>query len=202
MDLYKILGVDRGADKGSIRRAYRRTAKSAHPDAGGNAKSFALVRLAHDVLTDEQRRQKYDATGEIEEKPIDNDLGNALQWVQMAVDHVLQACQQCNLDAVTVDILGDAKIFLNGKLQEFRTANAAVEKGIRQTEKVAKRFKPKRGKEDRLTALMAGRLASFAQQKVRNDGEIVKVSRALEIVADHSFHVDESEAIAYFEKWG
>ena len=43
-DHYKTLGVARHADKAAIKRAYLNLAKTAHPDAGGDAEKFQTVR--------------------------------------------------------------------------------------------------------------------------------------------------------------
>ncbi|EJU05953.1 hypothetical protein DACRYDRAFT_73176 [Dacryopinax primogenitus] len=60
-DYYKILGVPRDADERTIKKAYRRAAKSAHPDKGGSEDEMASVNLAYEVLGDSDLRAKYDA---------------------------------------------------------------------------------------------------------------------------------------------
>lgn len=62
-NLYETLGVHPKADTAAIRKAFRKKAKTEHPDAGGSAERFGAISLAHDVLTDETRRRKYDETG-------------------------------------------------------------------------------------------------------------------------------------------
>jgi curved DNA-binding protein CbpA len=62
-DLYETLGVGREASADEIRKAYRRKAKKAHPDAGGKAGDFEELALAHTVLIDEEKRRIYDTTG-------------------------------------------------------------------------------------------------------------------------------------------
>ncbi len=41
IDPYELLGVARDADEAAIKAAYRKVAKTAHPDAGGDAEAFA-----------------------------------------------------------------------------------------------------------------------------------------------------------------
>lgn len=60
-DYYELLGVARDADADAITRAYRRLAHVSHPDGGGNAGMFRLLRTAYETLTDEAARQRYDA---------------------------------------------------------------------------------------------------------------------------------------------
>jgi curved DNA-binding protein CbpA len=65
--LYEILGVKVDADAAAIKRAYRRKAQKLHPDKGGNADAFAAVQLAYEVLSDDDRRKRYDETGAIDD---------------------------------------------------------------------------------------------------------------------------------------
>ncbi len=65
MDLYIVLGVERGAPTGEIKRAYRRLARRLHPDINpGDRESEARFRQvldAYETLMDPDRRRRYDA---------------------------------------------------------------------------------------------------------------------------------------------
>ncbi|EEH60862.1 uncharacterized protein MICPUCDRAFT_12442, partial [Micromonas pusilla CCMP1545] len=63
-DYYRILGVDRGADDRTLKKAYRNLALKHHPDKGGSQEKFAEISQAYDVLSDSQKREIYDAYGE------------------------------------------------------------------------------------------------------------------------------------------
>ena len=63
-DFYKILGVLRGADEGTIKRAYRKLSLENHPDKGGDADKFAEISSAYEVLSDSEKRKTYDRYGE------------------------------------------------------------------------------------------------------------------------------------------
>lgn len=66
-DYYEILGLSRSADAGEIKRAYRKLAKQHHPDANpddpGAQKKFAEVTEAYEVLSDSDKKAKYDQFG-------------------------------------------------------------------------------------------------------------------------------------------
>jgi ferredoxin len=47
---HDVLEVDPGADADTLRRAYRRRAKEAHPDQGGSVEEFQRVRAAYDAV--------------------------------------------------------------------------------------------------------------------------------------------------------
>ena len=63
-DYYEVLGVDKGADKKEIKKAYRKLAMKYHPDVSEDPEStekFKEISEAYAVLSDE-------------EKPADNKL--------------------------------------------------------------------------------------------------------------------------------
>ncbi len=66
-DYYKILGVERGADEKTIKRAYRRLAVQFHPDKNPGDKRaeerFKEINEAYEVLGDSTKRAKYDQLG-------------------------------------------------------------------------------------------------------------------------------------------
>ena len=66
-DYYALLGVGRGADEAEIKRAFRKLARKYHPDANpGNAEAaekFKEVSLAYSVLSDPEKRARYDQLG-------------------------------------------------------------------------------------------------------------------------------------------
>jgi DnaJ-class molecular chaperone len=70
MDLYQRLGVKRGATEAEIKKAYRSLAKQLHPDRNKDnpkaAERFSKITQAYDLLSDKDKRARYDR-GEIDE---------------------------------------------------------------------------------------------------------------------------------------
>lgn len=65
-DYYDVLGVARGADEGEIKRAFRRLARQYHPDVSqeaGAEEKFKEINEAYEVLSDEDKRARYDRFG-------------------------------------------------------------------------------------------------------------------------------------------
>jgi molecular chaperone DnaJ len=63
-DLYETLGLRPDAAPEDIKRAYRARAREHHPDAGGDAERFKEVTHAYEVLSDPERRARYDRFGD------------------------------------------------------------------------------------------------------------------------------------------
>mmetsp|Transcript_65289 Transcript_65289/g.116382 ORF Transcript_65289/g.116382 Transcript_65289/m.116382 type:complete len:521 (+) Transcript_65289:92-1654(+) len=69
---YKLLEVDKQASDSEIKKAYRKLAVKHHPDKGGDPEKFKEITRAYEVLSDSDKRSKYDRFGE---EGLDGDGG-------------------------------------------------------------------------------------------------------------------------------
>src|SRR4051812_2269945 len=67
IDYYKILEIDKNATEADIKKAYRKLARKYHPDLNPNdanaKKKFQQINEANEVLSDPEKRKKYDKYG-------------------------------------------------------------------------------------------------------------------------------------------
>jgi curved DNA-binding protein len=67
IDYYKILGINKNASEEDIKKAYRKLARKHHPDLNPNDKEankkFQQINEANEVLSDPEKRKKYDQYG-------------------------------------------------------------------------------------------------------------------------------------------
>src|SRR6476619_2379179 len=67
IDYYEVLGVNKNATSEDIKKAYRKLARKYHPDLNPNDKEankkFQQINEANEVLSDPEKRKKYDQYG-------------------------------------------------------------------------------------------------------------------------------------------
>lgn len=67
IDYYKVLGIDKSASEKDIKKAYRKQARKYHPDLNPKdleaEKKFKQINEANEVLSDSEKRKKYDQYG-------------------------------------------------------------------------------------------------------------------------------------------
>ena len=78
-DYYKILGVSKSATAKEIKSAYRKLARKWHPDANPNnqkeaEEKFKEIQEANEVLSDPEKRSKYDVLGSDWQRAAQNAL--------------------------------------------------------------------------------------------------------------------------------
>lgn len=65
---YEVLGIKKTDSREDVKRAYLRLSKVHHPDKGGKADDFNELKVAFDVLYNDESRKEYDETGTVKEK--------------------------------------------------------------------------------------------------------------------------------------
>jgi DnaJ-class molecular chaperone len=76
MTHYQTLGLDKNATHSDIKKSYRSKAQKNHPDRGGDESLFMQIQRAYDTLSDLDKRDHYDRTGQ-DDKPSMEDEANA-----------------------------------------------------------------------------------------------------------------------------
>lgn len=181
MTLYDDLGVHRDADDKEIRDGYRRAAKKAHPDAGGSSEAFGQVALAHRILSDKEKRAKYDATGQVDDAA---QCGDA-PVLEMVAQIINALCDRP--DAVHIDIFAEAKRILNDGLTTQMRGRANVEADIARVQKMRARITAKQGKTDRVGIMVDARITAMKQALAAAEAHIDAIKRALALVGDQQF---------------
>jgi curved DNA-binding protein len=87
-DYYKALGVERTAGKEELKKKYRKLARQYHPDVNTTDKNaaarFREITEAYEVLTDDEKRKKYDAFGSDWEQHQNSGQADNFDWSKYA----------------------------------------------------------------------------------------------------------------------
>ena len=71
MSLYDDLGVDQETSQGGLRRAFKHKAGKTHPDKkGGNTEAFKQIQKAYSILSNPEKKKRYDETGQTNTTPV------------------------------------------------------------------------------------------------------------------------------------
>lgn len=156
-DLYETLGVSKSADAATIKKAYRKKAMDTHPDRGGDPAAFQSVELAHRVLSDKDKRARYDETGDAEEVP-NNQLARAMEVVAQVIDGVLQ-----RPDAIHIDIIAEGKKAVKIAVANQNDVVKKTERELEKLRKIRKRLSVKKGAADRIGIMLDQKIAGGEQ---------------------------------------
>ncbi len=190
-DLYQVLGVERGAAAPEIQKAYRQRAKTSHPDSGGSVEAFSELGLAYAILSDPERRARYDRTGEADPPRPDNRDGNAVEVIAQKLGLILHAEQ----DVTSMDVTALLEETIRAEIDERKTAMAGLTRGIERAAKLRQRVKRRsNGDANALAGVLDWHEVSIRTQIKSHQRAVASMERALEILKDYSFAEDPVQA--------
>jgi curved DNA-binding protein CbpA len=128
MSHYEVLGLTPDADESEVKKAYRKAAQSNHPDRGGDSERFHQIQLAYDVLSDPERRERYDRTGE-SDKP---------QSIESQIDEALAGLFQkiIGMDQPPRNIIGAARDEVRQSQGAIRSRQEAAKNRLARLQKL------------------------------------------------------------------
>ncbi len=180
IDLYAVLGVERDATAGQIRKAYRARVFKAHPDHGGSVEEFQLLTTALEVLSDKARRRQYNETGEFDGRAPDNGAAETMNCVA-AVFHLV-----ISQKTFSGDIVAAMRLQLRANIDAFTAQREQALITVTRQEKFAKRFRRKKGNGPNLLAQLALSLADNSRQLAAScQKEINAADNALAFLDDY-----------------
>ncbi|MCA9137259.1 MAG: J domain-containing protein [Planctomycetales bacterium] len=156
-DPYQTLGVEPTATAEDIKRAHRRKALEHHPDRGGDADAFREIQAAAELLGDDERRARYDSTGDTDqyvgtsevERQVLAMVGTAfcqteidpIRWMEEQIDAERQryASDKLKIAAAITRMEKNLQKFESRKCKKNEAGKALVTEGARANIAAAKR---------------------------------------------------------------
>ncbi len=191
---YEILGLDKSATFGDIKKAYYFKAQETHPDKGGDVESFRLVKLAYDILKSKDKRKLFDEEGIIEDSDITFMAIAGLK--QLFINTV---CKVNPEDIAYLDIINEMKEAIHKGISDTAKHISKVkETECKTTEAVNvlnKRLKRKNKKDNFLLYLLEETIKNIPVQLKQMEKQIRISKEMLIILKEFSYKFDERENI-------
>lgn len=192
---YDTLGVGNDATGEDIKKAFRKRASETHPDKNPSAdgKEFALVSMAYECLSDEERRTKYDETGQDIDRP---------DSIEAAAYGLLEQIVSAGLDGTGTDLLGFVTRQLTDIEMRSKSSQGTAEQAIKRLRKRRDLISRTRDGKNLIHRIIDGKIAAaqVAVDTAVSTLKIVKVTR--ELVADYEASGEEAPTIARSQSFG
>lgn len=140
-NLYDTLGVPTDATPEDIKAAYRGQVKKHHPDAGGDAEKFGQVQRAYDVLSDADKRARYDQTGSTD--TMDRSARIDAMARELFGAMLIESVKNAESLSFHRDWIAGALSQAGADRKRFDLERKNLVKAGEDAEKLAARFKPK-----------------------------------------------------------
>lgn len=190
LDPYEELGVPRDAPTEAVRRAYRKRAKKAHPDAGGSQAAFERLSRALTILVDPDKRAKFDTTGAIDEGSVNNDRAAAINILVSVAGMAVEQSFAGGGDPEKVDLVALMRATIKNHTAQLRDAHKKLESEGKKMLAVAARFRFKKKGVDTIKQAIESR----GKEIMRNAADVAEKIRlddlALVMVDDYSFDAE------------
>lgn len=185
IDPYKMLGIERDADEQTVKTAYRKAAKSAHPDSGGDAEQFARLQAAFDLLKDPVRRRVYDDTGYDPQLADAKDLKGLMMIETLVNEFILDEREPGSFDPVAAmrRKLSDDILKSRFHILELERHRARVRKHLDRLGK-----KPDT---DVLGSMLRARSQSIADAIKQAETQIEAIEQAYTMLEGYSYELDQ-----------
>jgi curved DNA-binding protein CbpA len=187
MDLYEDLGVRRDASIDEIKSAHRKAARKNHPDVGGDRGAFERVQMAYLVLSDQQRRDTYDRTGEIDLK-VNNRLSVITEQIMAAFDAAVKqtgtAMRYKDLIAVTRKLMEHKRAEMKNGIANIRAERDGAKIMLERLKFTGEGFDP-------IGSVVRQRLSQLEAAIPRLEAEIADYSEAVAYLDNYGFEFEQ-----------
>ncbi len=184
IDPYETLGVVRDADAAQIKTAYRKRAKNAHPDAGGDADAFATLKISYEILSDPVRRKVFDETGYDPTLADTKDLEGLLVLETLINEFILDEREPGSFDPVAA-----MRRKLTDKIVNVRFHVLELERHRARVRNHMDRI-GKRPETDFLGSMMRARSDSITDAITKAEAQIATIEQAYQMLDGYSYEME------------
>lgn len=193
MNLYVILGLPIDASNASpaaIKRAYRTMAMRYHHDRNpGDEKArehFKLVQMAYEVLSDPDRRKRYDETGEYDLR-ADNAKNPIYMLLADVMAEVVNEALEKGGDLARLDVVMLMRNVLGQRREELSQALLMIQKGKDAMGRIKGRFSTSDGAENDLQSIAKMHLAMSEKKLQEIEMLLRRIKEAQDVLKRYHF---------------
>lgn len=186
--LYALLEAGPDDDAKTLQARFRRMSKRHHPDKGGDAKRYAEINAAYDILSDPEKRRHYDDTGCL---PLGTDKVRtlALNLLTQFFNAYIEKCP----DIARNDPLD----FMRHAAREHQTVERAnltmADKRLKKLRAIDKRLKARDGHP--LRRHLAQQIGAIADQRQQTAATVEALAYAIKETASLAYELDPAPAM-------
>lgn len=193
-NLYDVLGVNKDASKDEIKKAYRNLSKKYHPDTKPDdpkaKEKFEEITVAYKILSDERKKARYDATGEIEEHTFNQKLQSYLGQTFM---QFVETVRNPKIENV-IEQFFDHTVKIQNNLEQGKKK---VKSKIERTEEISKRITTT-NEDDCIKSMLNEKINILKRDLVLIDEEVEFMEKVLEFLQMYDYEVDVDQNIKNF----
>jgi len=176
MDPYKTLEVESNSSTQEIKKAYKKKAAVHHPDKGGDEEEFHQIKLAYNVLSDPERREKYDKTGKVYDSPkVESTIESNLTELFAAI---------IEQEHFKGNIIDNAKHMVSERISALSSNVNKTRKKLNKLEKNKNRIKVSDG-QNIFQILIDGKIYRLTQEIDNMDSEISIAEKVLSLLVEY-----------------
>lgn len=179
-DHYEALGVDKSATPDEIKKAHRRKVRKNHPDKGGDPEKFMMVQRAYEILSDEEKRRRYD-NGEPDPPNV---IHEAFSYVGGMFNSIVDRADErliCN------NVIEQMQMLVAADQQKVKKQVGEWEKKITFLGQVKARLSYKGSRQDILTGILDQQMKSLRGGIKAAEHQTEMLRLAASIVKEYNF---------------
>lgn len=189
-NLYQDLGIAKTATKDEIKKAYRKKSQKHHPDAGGDPAKFREINLAYRILTDEEKRARYD-NGESAESMTSAQKTEEQEAREILIRLFIEVVKHCDPDRT--DLIAKLRDQVNHGMKQMGKDEAEQHGIVERWRKVLKRLKS--GEECPLRMTANATIANAEKQLLEIARQRKLGDRCIEFLTDYSYEFEPSHSV-------
>lgn len=182
--LYEILGVAVEVTEAELKVAYRQKSKEHHPDKGGDPETMKLIVEAYEILSNPEKRERYDKTGEKQYRSFEVEFMDYVETIYMDV------LSKNNYE--TDDLVNCFKDHAKDRIGELEEQMAAFELNIEILTKVKERLSTKGN--TTLIAVTEKHIHDNAHKLAVVKSAQIFLTKCLLVYADYSYQLTKKSS--------